>query len=90
MQMQILRLSNRYEDLPSVQVEGNTDPEQRIPSAFQEQHEVCIHRSDPEVEGQDLVQHRVSNVHNDRVHPTPDKWSAAPDTFQVDEQEAQR
>lgn len=82
--------SNRYERPSSVQIVGDTDPEQRVPAALQEQHKVRIHSADAEVEGQDLVQHRVTYIHDDRIHPAPHERTAAPPAFQVDEQEAQR
>lgn len=83
-------VSNRNKSLAAVQNPGNTDPQQGVPAVLQQLHKVRVHLADFEVERKDLVQQRVANVHDDRVHATVDKRAPAPPALHIDEQEAQR
>lgn len=82
--------SDRNKSLATEQVGGHTDPKHRVPATLQQQHKVRVHPADLPVERQDLVQQRVANVHDDRVHATVDERTAAPPALHVDNQEAQR
>lgn len=70
--------SNRNKNLATEQQGSHTDPKHGIPAILQQQHEVRVHPSDLPVERQDFAQNRVANIHDDRVHPTPNERAAGP------------
>lgn len=81
--------SNRNKNLATEQQGSHTDPKHGIPAILQQQHEVRVHPSDLPVERQDFAQNRVANIHDDRVHPTPNERAAGPPVPDVHQQIAE-
>lgn len=65
-------------ELLGVQVQRNAHPDQGVPGALQQEHEVGVHRPDPPVPGQHPVHHRVADVHHNGVHAALGEGVARP------------